>query len=176
MLCDLSRKEFQKIYDRMDIKLKELGESFYNPMLKPIVEDIVKRKIAEENEGALIIKVGKKKSPPMIVRKSDGGFGYHATDLACMKYRTQELKANRIVYVTDVGQQLHFKQVFEGAEKCGFVDRKATQLDHMMFGIMLQEEESIDEKGNKVMKAVKIKTRAGKSVKLIELLDEAVDR
>ena len=88
MLCELSRKEFQKIYDRMDIKLKEKGESFYNPKLAPMVEDLVKAKIAEESDGALIIRVGKKKSPPMMIRKSDGGFGYHTTDLAAMKYRT----------------------------------------------------------------------------------------
>lgn len=104
MLCSLSRTEFQKIYDRMDIKLKEVGESFYNPMLAPIVEELVGKKIAEESDGALVIKVGKKNSPPLMLRKSDGGFGYHATDMACMRYRVSDLKANRIVYVTDVGQ------------------------------------------------------------------------
>lgn len=109
MLCELSRKEFQKIYNRMDIKLTEVGESFYNPMLAPMVKELTDKKIAEESDGALIIRVGKKKSPPMMIRKSDGGFGYHTTDLAAMRYRTNELKANRIVYVTDVGQQLHFK-------------------------------------------------------------------
>lgn len=111
-----------------------------------------------------------------MVQKSDGGFGYAATDLAAMRHRTHELKANRIVYVTDVGQELHFKQVFEGAEKCGFVDPKQTKLDHMMFGMVLQEVVTTDENGNKVTKAEKIKTREGKSVKLSELLDEATNR
>lgn len=103
MLCDLSRKEFQKLYNRMDIKLEEVGESFYNPMLAPMVKDLIAKKIAAESDGAQCIKVGKKKSPPLMVQKSDGGFGYAATDLAAMRYRTQELKADRIVYVTDVG-------------------------------------------------------------------------
>lgn len=103
MLCDLSRREFQKIYDRMDIRLQEVGESFYNPMLTPMLEDLKSRNIAQESEGAMCIKVGKKKNPPLMVQKSDGGFGYAATDLAAMRYRTNELKADRIVYVTDVG-------------------------------------------------------------------------
>ena len=140
-----------------------------------MVEDLKKKKIVEESEGAQVIKVGKKKNPPLMVQKSDGGFGYDATDLAAMKYRVNELKSQRIVYVTDVSQELHFKNVFEASEKCGFVNQKVTKLDHMMFGMVLQEEEEeID--GKIVKKQVKIKTRAGKSVKLQELLDEAADR
>lgn len=80
--------------------------------------------------------MGKKKSPPIIVQKSDGGFGYSATDLAAIRYRVQELKCDRVVYVTDVGQEFHFKQVFAAGEKCGFVDPKVTKLDHMMFGVV----------------------------------------
>ena len=71
-----------------------------------------------------------------MVQKSDGGFGYAATDLAALRYRVNEVKAERIVYVTDVSQELHFKQVFAGGEKCGFVDPKKTKLDHMMFGMV----------------------------------------
>jgi arginyl-tRNA synthetase len=111
-----------------------------------------------------------------MVQKSDGGFGYAATDLAALRYRVNELKCDRIVYVTDVGQEFHFKQVFEGGEKCGFVDQKVTKLDHMMFGMVLQENTSVDEEGNETKKAEKIKTREGKSVKLYELLDEAKER
>ena len=103
MLCDLSRKEFQKLYDRMDIKLEEVGESFYNSRLAPMVADLKAKKIAVESDGAMCIKVGKKKTPPLMVQKSDGGFGYAATDLAAMQYRANEVKADRIVYVTDVG-------------------------------------------------------------------------
>ena len=111
MLCDLSRKEFQKIYDRMDIKLEEVGESFYNPMLKPLVTELVDKKMAVESDGAIVIKVGKKGTPPVMLQKSDGGFGYDSTDMACVRYRAQ--KADRVVYVTDVSQELHFKSIFE---------------------------------------------------------------
>ena len=173
MLCQLSRLEFQKVYDRLDIKLSEVGESFYNPFLGPMVTELKEKGIAVEDQGATCIFVGKKKSPPLMVQKSDGGFGYAATDLAALRYRVNEVKADRIVYVTDVGQELHFKQVFEGGAKCGFVDPKKTKLDHMMFGMVLQETVTVGEDGKEVRKTEKIKTRAGKSVKLAELLDEA---
>ena len=168
MLCQLSRVEFQKLYDRMDVKLEEVGESFYNPMLKPMIEELKEKKLAVEDQGAICIFVGKKKAPPLIIQKSDGGFGYASTDMAAIRYRANELKCDRIVYVTDVGQEFHFKQVFEAAEKCEFVDKTKTKLDHMMFGMVLQK--------NAEGKLEKIKTRAGKSVKLIELLDEAKER
>ena len=124
----------------------------------------------------MCIFVGKKKAPPLMVQKSDGGFGYATTDLAALRYRINEIKADRIVYVTDVGQELHFKQVFEAGAKCSIVEPKKTQLDHMMFGMVLQETVTIDESGKEIRKAEKIKTRAGKSVKLSELLDEAKER
>ena len=95
--------------------------------------------------------------------------------MAAIRYRVQELKCDRIVYVTDVGQEFHFKQVFAAGEKCGFVNLKETKLDHMMFGVVQQETiEMVD--GKEVKKVEKIKTRAGKSVKLAELLDEGRDR
>jgi len=176
MLCELSRKEFQLIYDRLDIKLKEVGESFYNPMLAPMVAELKEKGIAVEDQGAQCIFVGKKKAPPLMIQKSDGGFGYGATDLAAIRYRVNELKVDRAVYVTDVGQEFHFKQVFAAGEKSSFVDPKKTMLNHMMFGMVLQENVSVDAEGNEVKKAEKIKTREGKSVKLAELIDEARDR
>lgn len=103
MLCSISRKEFQKLYDRLDIKLEEKGESFYNPFLNPMVKELKDAGIAVEDNGAVCIFVGKKNSPPLIVQKSDGGFGYASTDLAAIRYRVNELKCDRIVYVTDVG-------------------------------------------------------------------------
>lgn len=163
MLCDVSRKEFQKIYDYMDIKLEEVGESFYNPMLAPMVDELIANKIAEESEGAIVIVVAKKGNP-LIIRKSDGGFLYGTTDLAAIRYRTNELKADRVVYVTDVGQELHFKQVFAAVEKAGFVKPGAPQLDHMTFGTVQ------DENGQK------FKTRDGKAVQLADLLQEASKR
>ena len=111
-----------------------------------------------------------------MIQKSDGGFGYASTDMACIRYRANELKADRLVYVTDVSQELHFKNIFLAAEKVGYVDPKKVKLDHMMFGMAPQENITVDEDGKEVKKAEKIKTREGKSVKLIELLDEARDR
>ena len=73
----------------------------------------------------------------MMIQKSDGGFGYATTDLAALRYRVNEMKADRIVYVTDVGQELHFKQVFEAGIKCDLYNPKVTKLDHMMFGMVL---------------------------------------
>ena len=120
----------------MDIRLEEVGESFYNPMLKPLVAELQKSGHVVESDGAQIIKVGKKNSPPVIVQKSDGGFGYASTDLAAMRHRLHTVKADRVVYVTDVSQELHFKQIFEAGQKVGFYDPKKAQLDHMMFGMV----------------------------------------
>ena len=96
-------------------------------MLRGLVDELVEKKVAVEDQGAICIFVGKKNSPPLMIQKSNGGFGYATTDLAAARYRANEIKADRIVYVTDVGQELHFKQIFEAAKnKCGFVDAKKT--------------------------------------------------
>ena len=123
ILCDASRIEFQKIYDRLDIKLTEVGESFYNPMLKDLVERMIAQEIAKEDKGAICIFVPKI-SNPLIIRKSDGGFNYDTTDMAALNYRVNEVKANRLVYVTDSGQELHFKQIFKAGEMAGIYDSK----------------------------------------------------
>jgi len=172
MLCQLSRVEFQKIYDRLNIKITEVGESFYNPMLKDVVDDLIAREIAQESKGAICVFVPKH-NVPLMVKKSDGGFNYDTTDMAAIRYRVNEVKADRVIYVTDIGQELHFKLVFKGAEKAGYVDPKKTRLDHMVFGMVQQETITVDDKGKEVKKIEKIKTREGKSVKLAELLDEA---
>ena len=92
----------------MDIKLTEKGESFYNPYLKPLVEELIERKVAVESEGAICVFVPKQKVP-LIIRKSDGGFNYDTTDMAALRYRVDVEKADRIIYVTDIGQEFHFK-------------------------------------------------------------------
>lgn len=139
ILCELSRIEFQKIYNRLDITLEEVGESFYNKFLPGIVEELIENKVAQEDKGAICVFVPKQKTP-LIIRKSDGGFNYDTTDLAALRYRAQELKASRVIYVTDIGQELHFKLVFAGGEKAGFVNPKETKLDHMVFGMVCSEE------------------------------------
>lgn len=107
-----------------------------------------------------------KQKVPLMIQKSDGGFNYEATDLAALKYRIQDLKCDRIVYITDIGQKFHFQSVFKGAQICGFYDPKKTQVDHMGFGLMKQEEITVNEKGEQVKTVGKIKTRSGNSIKL----------
>lgn len=129
------------------------------------------------------------------MQKRDGGFNYDTTDLAALRYRIEEQKADWLIYVTDVGQELHFKLVWEAGKIVGYYDPSKTRVDHMGFGLVLQESEEngeeekkeeskTDKKGGKdekkgaqkKKKVEKIKTREGKSVKLMELLDEAKNR
>ena len=88
-----------------------------------MVAELIERKIAVESDGAICVFVPKQKVPLMI-RKSDGGFNYDTTDMAAIRYRANDLKCDRIVYVTDIGQEFHFKQVFAGGQLCGFYDPK----------------------------------------------------
>lgn len=100
--------------------------------------------------------------PPLIIQKSDGGFGYDSTDMTALKYRIQEQKADWVIYVVDSGQALHFELVFAAARKAGWVGD--VRLDHVGFGVVQGEDKK------------KFKTRAGKSVRLIDLLTEARER
>lgn len=170
MICDVSRAEFQKVYSRLNIKLTERGESFYNPFLKDVVDNLTENNFAVRNEGAMVVFLegdkfkGRDGDPlPVIVRKSDGGFLYATTDLAAIRYRVNEDKADRIVYVTDVGQSLHFEQIFAVARKAGFLP-DSVQVQHVAFGLVQGED------------GKKFKTRSGAAPKLAELLDEARDR
>ena len=167
LLCDQSRKEFQVIYDLLDIKLEERGESFYNPFLEDIVSDLKEAGLLEKSEGAMCVFLdgftNKDGEPlPLIVQKSDGGFNYATTDLAAIKYRVQKDGADRIIYVTDSGQANHFAGVFQVARKAGILPEEV-EVVHVPFGLVL------DPNTGK-----RIKTRSGKTVKLKDLLDEAV--
>ena len=159
-LCDLSRQEFQKIYDRLDIKIKEMGESFYNPFIPSAVKMLEDMGIVKVDKGAKVIFIPKQKIP-LIVTKSDGAYSYDSTDIAAIWYRITQLKCDRMIYVTDIGQQLHFTLVFEAAKLAGWHVPPKTRTDHMGFGLVLGEDGG------------KIKTREGKSEKLMDLLDEA---
>ncbi|MEO0836151.1 MAG: arginine--tRNA ligase [Cyanobacteria bacterium J06642_3] len=167
LLCDQSRKEFQVIYDLLDIKLEERGESFYNPFLEDIVNKLDQTGLLEESEGAKCVFLegftNKDGDPlPLIVKKTDGGFNYATTDLAALKYRVKEDGANRIIYVTDSGQANHFAGVFQVARKAGILPDDV-EVVHVPFGLVLGKD------------GKRIKTRAGDTVKLKDLLDEAVD-
>lgn len=166
LLCEQSRREFQVIYDLLDIKITERGESFYNPFLEDIVKQLDEEGLLKEDAGAKCVFLegftNKDGDPlPLIVQKSDGGFNYATTDLAALKYRINEDNAERIIYVTDAGQGNHFAAVFQVAKKAGILPENV-EVVHVPFGVVL------DKKG------VKYKTRSGETVKLKDLLDEAI--
>jgi arginyl-tRNA synthetase len=169
IICDISRKSFQQIYDLLDVKINERGESFYNPYLKPLIDDLTKKGLITVSDGAKCIFmegfVTAEGTPlPMIVQKSDGGFNYDTTDLAALRYRVEVDKADRILYVIDAGQALHCKMFFKAAELAGYLDPKKVEVDHVAFGVVLGAD------------GKKFKTRSGDTEKLIDLLTEAVDR
>jgi arginyl-tRNA synthetase len=139
-ICDASRREFQKIYDRLDVSLQERGESFYNPLLKETVDSLLQSGVAEISEGATCVFV-QGHSIPLIVQKSDGGFGYASTDMAALKHRIDVEHADWIIYVTDVGQAQHFDMVFAAAKKAGYMpEDRAVRIDHVGFGLVLGED------------------------------------
>ena len=172
LLCDQSRREFQKIYNRLDIRLSERGESFYNPYLEAVVADLEATGLLVIDDGARCVFLegvsGKDGKPlPVIVQKSDGGFNYATTDLAAIRYRFGSSPdgdgARRVIYVTDAGQANHFAGVFQVARRAGWLPDDGL-LEHVPFGLVQGED------GNK------LKTRAGDTVRLRDLLDEAVER
>ncbi len=168
LLCEQSRREFQIIYDLLDVQVIERGESFYNPQLPSVVEDLAKSGLLVENQGAQVVFLegftNREGEPmPLIVQKSDGGYNYATTDLAALRYRVQQDEAKRIIYVTDSGQSNHFSQFFQVARKAGWVPDDV-ELVHVPFGLVLGED------------GKKFKTRSGDTVRLRDLLDEAVIR
>lgn len=142
-ICQLSRIEFQKIYDLLDISVTERGESFYNPYLAPLVEELRVKGLLQDSQGSKCVFIPGEKyltgdgTPlPLIVQKSDGGFLYATTDLAAVAHRVREEKADRVLYVTDAGQSQHFQMVFDAAKMAGLVGPQ-TELVHVPFGLVL---------------------------------------
>ncbi len=169
IICDISRHAFQEIYDLLDIRIQERGESFYNPFLAQIVEDLERKGLLSISEGAKCVFlegfVGRDGTPqPMIVQKSDGGYNYETTDVAAMWHRVAKERAERIVVVTDAGQSLHFDMVYQTAVKAGYLDPQKVRFDHVTFGVVLGPD------------GKKFKTRSGDAEKLIDLLLEAISR
>lgn len=164
--------DLQRIYDRLGIRFDlQLGESYYQPMLASVVEELTKAGIAEPSEGAVCVffwhptkkdEDGKSvpAMAPMIVRKADGAFTYATSDLACIRYRAKELHPDVVLYVVDDRQSLHFEQLFTTAKRWGY----ETNLVHVAFG-------TITGKDGKPFK-----TREGTTVGLSDLLDEGVSR
>ena len=168
LLCDQSRREFQQIYDRLDISLNERGESFYNPLLPAVVADLRSAGLLVEDDGAQVVFLegvsGKDGRPmPLIVQKSDGGFNYATTDLAAIRHRFSDDGARRVIYVTDAGQASHFAAVFQVARRAGWIP-DGSSVEHVPFGLVQGDD------------GKKLKTRSGDTVRLKDLLDEAVER
>lgn len=168
LLCEQSRREFEVIYKLLDVQLTERGESFYNPLLPSIVEGLTKLDLLVEDNGAKCVFLegftNKEGEPlPLIVQKTDGGYNYATTDLAALRYRIEQDRAERIIYVTDAGQANHFAQVFQVARRAGWIPENI-KIVHVPFGLVLGED-------NK-----KLKTRSGETVRLRDLLDEAIAR
>jgi arginyl-tRNA synthetase len=178
----VSQKQFDDIYSRLGVKFDfTLGESFYNPRLKPLVDELLARGLARESEGAIVIffdDIPQLKERPALIRKNDGGFNYATTDLATLAYRLETWHPDEIIYVTDGRQQLHFQQVFTAFRKwkegtASSVPQNSGQrqsaalpvkLAHVWFGSILGED------------GKPFKTRSGETVKLSDLLDEAEER
>ena len=157
---DISLKEYNKIYDRLDVNFDYYyGESFYNDMMPSVLEELKEKGIAREDQGALVVFFENDKLPPAIVQKKDGSFLYTTSDLATMKFRKDELNVDEAVYLTDDRQQNHFKQVFEIGEMLGKpYNYKKT---HVVFGIMRFGDGMI------------FSSRSGNIIRLVDLLDEA---
>ena len=157
---DISIGEFERMYKKLGVKFDTYrGESYYNDTMPGVVEKLQQMGLAVESEGALVVNLEEEKLGVAIVRKSDGGYNYTTSDLACVKMRVEEYDPERIVYVTDARQQLHFKQWFNIAGKMGYT----TKLVHVPFGLMSYQGKAIS-------------TREGNLIKLDELLAEAKRR
>ncbi len=157
---DISLKEYNKIYDRLDVNFDYYyGESFYNDMMPAVLEELKKKSIAKEDQGALVVFFENDKLPPAIVQKKDGSFLYTTSDLATMKFRKNELSVDEAVYLTDDRQQNHFKQVFEIGEMLG--EPYNYKKTHIVFGIMRFGDGMI------------FSSRSGNIIRLVDLLDEA---
>ena len=157
---DISIGEFERMYAKLGVKFDTYrGESYYNDMMPGVVEELIKAGLAVESEGALVVNLEAEKLGVAIVRKSDGGYNYTTSDLACVKSRVAEYAPERIIYVTDARQQLHFRQWFSIAAKMGCT----TTLVHVPFGLMSFQGKAIS-------------TREGNLIRLDELLEEAKRR
>ena len=169
LICEVSRRGFQEIYDLLNVKLVERGESFYNPYLKEVVEEFERKGLVEISDGAKCLFLdgflNREGEPfPLMIQKSDGGYNYDTTDLAAIRHRIFDEKADRIIVVTDSGQSLHFQMIFAAAKKIGCLDSSRTEIDHVGFGLVLGPD------------GKKFKTRSGETEKLIDLLTGAVDQ
>ena len=168
---EVSVAHCQSLYEKLGITLTSediRAESFYNNDLPQVVTDLKDKQLLTESDGALCVFLdeftSKDGTPqPTIIQKSDGGFLYATTDLAAVRYRCNELNANRVLYVVDARQSLHFQQVFQIADQAGFIN-SGCSLEHLSYGTMMGPD------------GKPFKTRSGGTVKLLDLMEEGVSR
>jgi len=161
-LVKISLKEFERIYKILGVKFDfSLGESFYEPMTKEVIEELKEKKIAKESQGALIIEFSKNEFPPVILQKSDGTTTYFTRDLATIKYRLKKWDPDLIIYEVGADQKLHFQQLFKTVEILDWT--KKTKFIHVIHGLYRT-------------KTGKFSTRKGETVHLEDVLKEAIER
>ncbi|CAK8533914.1 unnamed protein product [Lathyrus sativus] len=165
-ICDVSRTEFNKVYQRLGVSLIEKPESFYNPIIPPTLEKLEKLGLIEDSEGARVIFV-EGVDIPLIVVKRDGGYNYFSTDLTAVWYRLNVEKIDWNIYVTDVGQWQHFDMVFKASRRAGWLPKDPNEYPictHVGFGLVLGDD------------GKRFRSRSSETVRLVDLLDEAKRR
>ncbi|MFE7119468.1 arginine--tRNA ligase [Streptomyces sp. NPDC057654] len=169
-IVDESKIYFRGVYEKLDVEIRDadiVGESAYNDDLINVVKELEESGVAVRSDGALCVFFDDVKGPdgnptPLIVQKSNGGFGYAATDLAAIRDRIGKLGADTLLYVVDARQALHFRMVFETAHRAGWLPEDTAR--QLPFGTVLGKD------------GKPFKTREGETVRLVDLLDEAIDR
>lgn len=164
LICEASRKEFQVIYNQLDVSLIERGESFYNDLMPKVVEGMLASGQCEKADDGRTISFAEGMKVPLILLKSDGGFTYDTSDLAAIRQRLHDEKGDWVIYVVDAGQGDHFKTLFGVARKLGWYNPTVTRVDHVAFGVVLGEDKK------------KFKTRSGDTVRLADLIQEGLKR
>lgn len=160
-LKTISLQSYHEIYDKLNINLSEVGESFYQPFLPDLVTELEAKNLLVSDNGRRIIQVPSYEKEPLTVVKKDGGFVYDSTDLAAIRYRLINLKMDQVIYVVDAGQKSHFDKVFWVAQQCGWC-QPHQKIIHTPFGLVLNENKS------------KMKSRENITVKLVDLLDRSL--
>uniref|UniRef100_A0A0N5B571 Probable arginine--tRNA ligase, cytoplasmic n=1 Tax=Strongyloides papillosus TaxID=174720 RepID=A0A0N5B571_STREA len=163
LICDVSRKNFENIYKRLDINLVERGESYYQNLMKKVVNDLEVAGVVKTEEGRKVF-FPTNCPIPLTVVKTDGGFTYDTSDLAAIQQRLFEEKADWVLYVIDAGQSLHMETIFAAARDLKWYDEEKKRIEHISFGLVLGEDKK------------KFKTRSGETVKLSDLMDEGLKR
>ena len=159
-ICTISKKSYNEIYKKLNVTLTEVGESFYYPFIQPMLDELIgNENVANDNGWRYITTAGDQK---YTLVKSDGGYTYDTTDIVALKYRSNEIKADKILYVVDSGQSLHFQQLFEVGKKMNWLNN--SYVEHIKFGVI----KGIDGK--------RIRSRAGDTPKLMDLLEDSYEK